>query len=170
MGITPWVGALSAKEAVMGGAADVLRFFLGPSTTTDENGRFELLDVPRAHVQFHLISDEIVPSYAAVEDVQDPDSFEIRVLARVHLEVECVPGAESPQAFRALDDDGELVTLLKMRADGYSHQPRVALVEGRSGVVTITSNATTLQFLRDGQVLDSIPISPRPGETLNIRR
>ena len=55
-----------------------------------------------------------------------------------------------------------------MRADGYSNYSELPLVDGRSGVVTIHSDATDLILLRDGAVIDSLPIAPRPGETLQI--
>ena len=57
-----------------------------------------------------------------------------------------------------------------MRADGYSHHATFELQDGRSGVVTITSDAAALHFLRAGELVESVPIVPRPGQTLTVRR
>jgi len=168
--LVPWIPALHAKEPVRGGNADVMRFFLGEAAVTDGEGAFELRGVPRRFVQFHLISDEIVPSYASVEQVVDPLDFDIQVQARVHLEVEVAGGAQVADAMRVLDGNGRRLTLLQLRADGYSNYEELALENGRSGVVTITSNAATLELLLDGEVVDAMPLAPRPGERIDVRR
>ena len=166
--ITPWIGAISVQRPVRGGTSDLLRFFLGKSTTTDDEGRFRLRDVPMAEVQFHLVSDAIVPSYASVDQVTDPGDFTIEVQGRVHLEVEVTP--ELADELRALDASGQIVQLLRMRADGYSHVTRVPLVDGRSGIVTVTTNVTDVELLREGEVVERISVDPKPGEPLEIVR
>ncbi|MEM7205186.1 MAG: sigma-70 family RNA polymerase sigma factor [Planctomycetota bacterium] len=169
--ITTWVPAVHFVEPIGGGgSADVMRFFLGDSTKTDAEGRFELIELPRQHVQLHLVSDQIAPAYASVDQIRDPDAFDVEVLARVHLEVEVAAREGAPEHIQAVDDAGSIVPFLAMRADGYSHLSQVTLVNGRSGVLTITSNAVSLQFLRGGEVVDAMPISPRPGQSLQIQR
>ena len=79
-------------------------------------------------------------------------------------------GADGPDAFRVIDDLGKVVTMMEMRADGYSHHDAMPLVNGRSGVVTVTTDAAELQFLRDGAVVDTAPIAPLPGQPLRVRR
>ncbi len=168
--LRPWLAAVHAKEPVRGGRSDVMRFFLGESTMTDADGVYELRGVPRRFVQFHIISDTIVPSYASVEQVLDPLAFDIEVQARVHLDVEVAGGAEVADAMRVLDGNGAALTILQLRADGYSNHELYALEAGRSGVVTITSNATTLELLLAGEVVDRLPLAPRPGERIDVRR
>lgn len=167
--ITPWIPAFDFNGQVGASNSNVMRFFLGPGVTTDEEGYYELIGVPRQHIQFHIISEDIVPSYASVEQVQDPEAFDIAVLARVHLEVQVIPGPESPDSIQVRDANGVRIEILQMRADGYSHRDRVGLVDGRSGILTITTNVTELEFLRGGEVIDTLPITPKPGEELQIQ-
>ncbi|MEZ5964525.1 MAG: sigma-70 family RNA polymerase sigma factor [Planctomycetota bacterium] len=169
--VTPWLPAVSVDTPVRGGDAHAMRFFLGPAATTDSDGVFVLSSLPRRHTRLHLIADCIVPSYTGVEDASDPENFVVPVLARAHLEVEVAPGGrEPPDAIRVRDANGLPVTLLEMRADGYSTHDTVPLRSGRSGVLTVTSDATTLEFLRSGEVVDSEPIEVHPGALLRIRR
>ena len=163
--ITSWLSAFHEVEDFSGGTSDVMRFFLGEAVRTDADGRFELEDVPRAFVQFHAISDDIVPSYFSVEDITDPDRFEVRVLARAHLEIQDRSGAEN---FHVVDAEGQRVTLLLMRADGYSNFEEMPLVQGRSGVVTVTTDAAELVLTDAEGVVDRIPLSLRPGEVATI--
>jgi RNA polymerase sigma-70 factor (ECF subfamily) len=166
--VTPWVSALHLNESIGDGAeADVLRFFTRRGARSDEDGRFELTNVLKNHVQFHVMSTAIVPTYPSVEDVVDPNDFEIVVLARVHLEVESASGHD---AIRVSAADGSPLDLFEIRADGYSNLREMELVDGRSGVVSITTDAHTLHLLRAGVVVDSIRIHPRPGETLRVVR
>lgn len=166
--ITPWLPVLDATTPVPGGTSHVTRWFSRRSEVTDAQGRFELERVPRQHLAFFLISDDIVPSHASVEDVTDPDDFTIPVRARVHLEVVVEPGAEGADAFRLTDAQGAPVEILEMRADGYSNFVRYPLTGGRSGVVTTTSDALVLHLLRGDEELEAIGVRLRPGEVNTI--
>lgn len=166
--ITPWLPVLDATTPVPGGTSHVTRWFSRRSEVTDAQGRFELERVPRQHLSFFLISDDIVPSYVSVEDVIDPDDFTITVRARVHLEVVVEPGAEAPDAFRLTDAQGAPVEILEMRADGYSNFVRYPLTGGRSGVVTSTTDAVMLHLLRGDEELAALDIRLRPGEVNTV--
>ena len=101
----------------------------------------------------------------------DPEAFVVTVLARAHLEVEVAPGRpDAPDAIRVRAVDGLPVSLLEMRADGYSTFDSVRLVAGRSGVLTVTSDAVTLELLRGDEVVESLSIEVHPGATVRIRR
>ncbi|MHC4378045.1 MAG: RNA polymerase sigma factor [Planctomycetota bacterium] len=162
--VTPFLSAYRGVAPVYGGSTDVTRFFLGKAVFTDDEGRFTVASVPRQHVSFHLISDDIPPSYASVDDVSDPEDFVIQVEARAQLTVEAATGPEAPTAFRVLDVDGEAMQILEMRADGYTTHYDFALSAGRSGVVTVTTAAATLVWLRDDEVLGELPLFLQPGE------
>ncbi len=162
--ITPWIPSVSEAVRVFGGMSDVTRFFLGEAVTSAEDGSFELLQVPREHVQFHLISDDIVPTYADVGQVDDPDDFEIEVLARVHLRIELSGLGLEADSFRVTSERAEPVTILEMRADGYSNYDSFPIVDGRSGVVTVTSDAAYLHLGKGGEIVETLPLDLRPGE------
>ena len=125
--------------------------------------------VLRAHVDFHLVSDDIVPTFASVGDVRDPTAFDVRALGRLHLEVD-LGSTSIADRIAIRNSDGERLSILEMRADGYSTYDEFPLTNGRSGVVSITTNATELQLLQGTVVLESIPIAPRPGQPLSISR
>ena len=166
--ISSWVTALRRVVEVQGGTSDVTRFFMGQSVRTDEDGRFELEGLPKQGVQFHLISDEIVPSYTSVEAIDDPDAFVIEVLGRAHFELTVVPGPDAPDAFRVTDATGRELEILEMKADGYSNYDRFELTDGRSGVLTLTTDAAFLHLLRGQEELDVLPLSLRTGEVTRI--
>ncbi len=162
--VTPFLSAYRGRAEVFGGTTDVTRFFLGSAVTTDAEGRFVIPSVPREHVAFHLISDDIPPSYASVDDVDDPSDFVIQVEARAQLSVEAAPGPGAPTAFRILDANGDQLPILEMRADGYTTHDAFELTADRSGVVTVTTAAATLVWLRDDAVLGELALYLQPGE------
>lgn len=168
--VTPFLSAYRSRHEVFGGGADFTRFFLGKAVVTDEDGRFCVDSVPRRNVSFHLISDLIPPSYASVDDVSDPSNFVIQVEARAQLTVATGSEADAPTGFRILDGDRAPMPILEMRADGYSTHSDFDLTGGRSGVVTVTTSARWLVWLRDGQVLGEEPVFLEPGANGTFRR
>lgn len=166
--ITPWVPAFQAVEEFPGGSSDVLRFFLGKTLRTDAEGRFELTDVPRANLQFHAVSDDIVPSYFSVEDVTDPEDFRVTVEARAHFEVIAGPGRFD--ALAVVGQDDAPLELLRMRADGYSNFEQLPILDGRSGVVTVSTGAAAVLLFRAGEQIERVPLRLRPGSITTIAR
>lgn len=166
--VQTFVTVVAANERVFGGTCDVTRFFMGDSTRTDGDGRFELASVPRAHVSFALESDAITPTYVDVEAVRDPARFDVVVAARARFEVETSPGFAD--AIALAKADGTVEQILRLRADGYDTYDALPLEAGRSGVVAATSDAAELRFLRAGVVVESMPLRLRPATTTRIVR
>ena len=162
VGVQQFAVLQEAQVPVFGGSSSITYFLTGASARTDDGGRFEFRDIPRRYLGFYLISDEIVPSYGSVDDVTDPEKYEIVVEARVHFQVEVDPS--EADSIRVRDGAGAPIDILVLRADGYSNHDAFALVNGSSGIVTTTSNAATVELLRAGEVVDALSVTLRPGE------
>ncbi len=167
--ILPFVSPVSAAERVFGGTVNVSRFFEGESVSSRADGSFELVDVPRMHISFQLAGDEIGYAYASVEDVKDPANHRFFVSARVRIEIELGETTYAESA-RASDDEGRPVHFLDVRADGYSNYAELRLLNGRSGSVVLSSDATTITLWRAGELVEAIPVRLVPGETTRVVR
>ena len=133
---------------------------------TIEHGN--LIDAPTAR-RMRECDAFLVPTlvtYFAIDDLEDPLAAEVRVRARAHLRVEA-PAASS---FRVVDRAGQPVPLMRMRADGYSTSDTLPLTDGRSGVVSVTTDAVELWLCRGDTVLERVPLQLRPGDVVTIAR
>ena len=165
--VLQWTAAMDHDARVFGGRADVTRFLMGPETVSDAEGRVRFLDIPTERIEFFVASDEILPAYASIEDIEDPTAAEIVVTARAHLSVTVDP-PDAVDAIHVTDVDGNRQEILLMRADGYSNFGDFQLVEGRSGVVTVNSDAAYLNLVLEGEVVETMPLVLRPGEVERI--
>ena len=171
--VTPFIAVYDVERQTHHGKTNIKRFSLGTPTVTDENGSFVLTGVPTEHVQLHLIADDIVPAYTSLEDLEDPRNVVVSVLARIHLDVDCASLHERLDrdlSMSVVDGDGSALPILEMRADGYTTREVHHLLRGRSGVVSITSDARALVLLHGDDVVETIPLQPRPGQTIYISR
>lgn len=166
--ITPWIPALSADIDVRDGRSSVMRFFLGESVTSEDDGTFVLRDVPRRFVQFHIGGPSILPGYSSVDAVDDPGDFRIEVRARVEVTVEVIDPALGIDSVTALDASGRPAEILRMFADGYSTLAEVSVQGGRTGAFALTTDAATLELRSNGVVRATVPVDLVPGEVNRI--
>jgi hypothetical protein len=167
--ILPYIAPVSTREPVAGGTVDVSRFFEGESVRAGDDGTFELVDVPRRHVSFLLTGEHVGYAFASVEDVEDPRDHRFVVAARVRVEIELLDPS-CADAARATDDSGGTMDFVDARADGSSIYARLVLAIGRSGLVALSSDATTIVLAKSGEVVESIPVRLVPGEVARIVR
>lgn len=130
----------------------------GP-VTTDEDGRFVFERVPReVGVHLALNGDRIIPGDREIPADQDPANLEVRVEARCRLEVRLAPPVERADQIAVLDENGETLDLIEGNAQRTTMSSSLALLGGRSGVVSTSSSARTLQLRKNGQVVETVPI------------
>ena len=165
--VLQWTAAMDKKARVFGGRTHVTRFLMGPETVSDEQGMVRFGEIPKERIEFYIASDEILPTYASIEDIEDPTEVEIVVAARAYLNFLSEP-ADAVDSIFVTDVEGNRQKILRMRADGYSNYDDFPLTEGRSGVVTVNSDAAFLHIVFDGEEVDRLPLVLRPGEVERI--
>ncbi len=153
-----------------GGKLNVLMMNAGTETNSDAEGRFEFKDVPKEGVFFVLRSDRIVPSDWHLPAEFDPGHIEVRVDARCQIEVRLKEPVDRADAMALFDEQGDEVDLMTLDENSVHMNSSVALVAGRSGVLSTSSSARVLELRKDGQVVERHPIALVPEEIVLIER
>lgn len=126
--------------------------------TSDAEGKFELVNVPRELVYLRIDGEDILSDdwgrrapggLAALSDGRI-EELEVVVRRRVHLQVHLTEPAEA-DALRILDEAGEPITIDLIQAGGRRSMPEMPLVGGRSDVLSVHDGATTLVLVRQGE-------------------
>jgi len=150
---------------------------------TDDEGRFELANVPLDGVTLDFSSDAIIPRGIGAESYKDdgtsssslaefvgthPESLEIQVERRAHVQLELVDPSGKPE-FRLLDEAGKPVEMTVFMGTNRYFFQEVPCVEGRSHVVSTTERARWLVLLRDGKETQRVQVKLVPGETTHVK-
>ncbi len=147
-----------ARARVRGGQFEVRLVQPRDSKTTDAEGMFEFERVPRVGVLFSLSSDTIVPlRYDLATDAKD--SIEIRVHVRCRFEIALAGDVQRADSFRLLDEEGRICDVLKISPGHMNAFTEGPLVDGRSGVLAVSSAARTLVLLKDDLEVSRHPLA-----------
>lgn len=149
---------------MFGGKLNAFEFYTGGETSTDAEGHFEFTDVPRDGVFFTLRSDQIVPCDWTLPGDADPEHLDVHVDVRCQLDVRLKAPMERADEIALLDGQGENVSLMEMNGESVHMNSSVPLVAGRSGVLSASSSARTLELRKNGKVVESLAIGLVPGE------
>ncbi len=147
-----------------GGTLGVYEFHAGGTTSTDAEGRFEFQDVPREGVFFVLRSDRIVPCDWMLPAGADPENLDVKVDVRCQLEVRLKAPSDRADFIAMLDGDGGEVPLIEMNGESVHINSEVPLTEGRSGVLSASSSARTLELYKNGKIVERHAIALVPDE------
>ena len=168
--VSEWIPAIDVSARVYGGTTQFMAIQPGRSTTTDEDGRFALEDVPRRGARLALRGDGIVPSDIPIDDLENPRDLTLAVQVRCQVRVELAQDREVvADTLGVLDGDGNRVDVMILTAGSVDAYTDVPLVDGRSGVVSVPSSARRLVLYLAGEVVDEIAFLPRPGELTLVR-
>jgi RNA polymerase sigma-70 factor (ECF subfamily) len=150
--------------------------------TTDNEGRFELPNVPRSLVYLRVDGEPILPlEYGRyvegdarfVKSIRELpadkiENLEIVVARRCHLQLE-VADPQFADELSVLDVEGEPLELSIFVGNGRKEGPRAPIVDGRSNVIATPDTGRTLVLYKAGVELTRRPIELAPGDVQHVR-
>lgn len=160
--------AFGARSRIFGGRVDITMHDRRDRATSGEDGSFEFHDVPPEGLVLHVNGEGIIPDGFPVESTGTPEALSLRVHQRCSFEVVVVTGEVEADEIALRDGDGKQLDVLKIDSEHVNAYTSTALTEGRSGVVSASSAAATLDLLKDGVPVRSIPIQLKAGEVTRI--
>ncbi len=143
----------------------------GEPVLTDDDGKFEIRDVPKDGVYLRIDGEGILPlEYGRARPRLEDEGgrvvdMVIRVSRRVHLRLELGPSAVA-DAFAVLDPEGEELPIDLVSGNGRRTMERMAV---DVGVVSVPDDATWLVLFRDGQEIHRKTLELEPGEVNVVR-
>jgi RNA polymerase sigma-70 factor (ECF subfamily) len=141
----------------------------GESATTDAEGRFAFERLLPDGLTFQLGSPKLLmlswdpPAGAKLDDL------EITVALRCHLQIDLGDRLDLGDSFIVLRADGEKVETIEYRGPTAIGHPSVRISHGRSPVVAVTDDATTLVLSKGNQEVARLPLTLSPGELTVVR-
>ena len=146
------------------------------SATTDEQGRFELLRVPKAWAYFRLDGDNILPSEPGRDhpggllDLSGgrPLEFRFEVGMRMHVQIELLD-LQRADSIAVLDNEGRAVILNVFQGRGRMSTDKLPLAEGRSPVFVVPDTAAVLVLRKDGKEVARETLNLRAGDVNSLR-
>ena len=141
----------------------------GPMARTDEEGRFEFLDVSRA-LSFAFVEGTGLVLLVRCPIPTDADVTGLELVAprRCHLRLE-VTDARMADSFSILDEGGELVEIWFHHGTRAWRRERAELVEDRSEVVSVSELARTFVLYLEDEEVSRQPLRLVPGELTILR-
>jgi hypothetical protein len=151
-------------------------------TTTDDEGRFELQNVPKTLVYLRVQGENILPREYGRYVEGDPrfedrdlkglpgdeiERLEIEVEQRCHLQLELADPAAADQV-AVLDGDGRELVLNVMMARRRRENQRMPLHEGRSDTLAVSDTGRTLVLYLGDEEVGRMPIHLTPGEITSL--
>jgi hypothetical protein len=156
------------QARMFGGTRQVETLMSGTKVTTDEHGRFSFDRVPRERVHLSIAGDGILVTDWMIPPDVEPTSVEIFVDTRCRLEVRLAPPIDRADEIVIKDADGAVLQIAHTNSERTRTGPSVALEDGRSGVLSVTSSARTLELHKDGALVEKREIALVPDEILVV--
>jgi RNA polymerase sigma-70 factor (ECF subfamily) len=146
----------------------------GATTVTDAEGRFELEHVAREGIYLTALGDAILPTWfdfpeKVAGSAASLENIEIHAVRRCHVQVELSDRIARADAFSLLDASGERLSLSIIRGDNDSTSDTVPLIEGRSPVIAVAEDGTTLVLLHGTSEVERHPVTLTPGQLSVVR-
>ncbi len=155
---------IDVRGRVFGGTSEVILIERGEAQVSDGEGLVRFREVPREGARLSCSSDEMVPITVDVSS----ESLEIRVELRCHLDVELREPLDRYDALAVADGSGKRLDVLILTEGSVTALSEVPLVNGRSGVVSVSSRARELRLFKDGALIDTLPLELLPGEVNRV--
>ncbi len=120
----------------------------GSSATTDENGRFVLLGVPREGVRLSVGGSDVVPESYVIGASDDPTALTLSVARRCHFQLR-VRGDVAGLNVSLLDATDKALPIYAFQSNGWMSTPRRQIEEtGTTPVLAVSEDAKVLVLLR----------------------
>lgn len=154
------------------------------SVTTDEQGRFELENVPMSLAYLRVNGATVLPveygryvegdrrfTNSGVRELprERITDLEIRVETRCHMQVE-LSITDLADSLAVLDASGRELTLNLFEATGRRDAPRQPLHNGRSAMLAVPESGRTLVLFKEGVEVTRSGIELDPSKPTTIRR
>ncbi|MFN0008486.1 MAG: sigma-70 family RNA polymerase sigma factor [Planctomycetota bacterium] len=160
--------AFGVRSRVFGGRVDVALHDRRDRATTGEDGSFEFRDVPPEGLVLNVNGEGIIPDGFPVVNEGDPAALTLRVHQRCSFEVVVTSGQIEADEIALRDGEGKPLDVLVIDSEQMNAYTSTELTEGRSGVVSASSAAATLELRLDGVTVHSVPIRLSAGEVTRI--
>ncbi len=144
--------------------------------TTDDDGRFVLLNIPKRFMRVDIVHPETLFAHKELnaEGAREDErgnlidrNFEVGLRMRFHVQLDQPTEAD---AIRVLDADGEEIEALTQTANSYFTSPRNQLLhDGLSGHLFVGEDAREMVLLKDGAEVRRIPLDLKWLEETVIR-
>ena len=158
-----WRPLVDVRARVFGGQSQVVILQQGAQVTSDAEGRFHFERVPKQGAQLSVRGDSIVPLSLAVTG----PSLEIPVDVRCHLEV-VLRALGKFDSIQVADGEGQRLDLLELTEGSVSAWTSVDLIDGKSGVVSVSSRARELRLFKGKTLVETRPLDLVPGDVNRI--
>ncbi|MCC6406782.1 MAG: sigma-70 family RNA polymerase sigma factor [Planctomycetes bacterium] len=129
---------------VYGGRVQLVLYQQGQRVETDDDGWFELEDVPKRGVALDFQGDLVLPQSAELGPGDEPERWSIVVHSRCNLQVELAPPLDRGNRVQALDGEGRPLDLLVIRGGSVNAYTEIEVIDGRTAVFSVSSEARTL--------------------------
>ena len=139
---------------VFGGRSRVVMSEFGDSVTSGADGSFRFTNVPRSGASLTVRGDDIVPTKVDIAS----DELEIVVDLRCHLEVVLREPVARYDRIEVADEQGQGLDLMVLSNGGMQAWTDVDLVDGRSGVLSVSSRARLLRLFKDDALQGTLTI------------
>jgi RNA polymerase sigma-70 factor (ECF subfamily) len=160
--------AYGTRSRVFGGTALYQAFEPRESVTTDGEGRFEFKDVPVEGLSIRFDGDKIVPTERAVAANDHAEDLVIEVELRCYIDVRLKPPLARADAIAVRDGDGQPLDVMMLSAGHFNAYTDVPLVDGRSGVVSVSPRTRTLLLLKNGELVEKRDLELVPGSVVVV--
>lgn len=145
--------------------------------TTDESGRFTIRGIPKKGVYLRIDAANILPrefgrgvGLEGAAKGQELDKLRIEVAVRCHLQVDLGPQAELANAVSVLDSSGKQVNIdVFFGGTGRRTMDRVEITDGRTAVLAVPENVTTVILLKDMKEVLRKPVKLVPGQVTTVK-
>jgi len=158
-----WRPMVDVRARVFGGQSQVVVLQNGAQVTTDAEGRFHLERVPKAGAQVSVRGDSIVPLSLAVTGA----TLEIPVEVRCHMEV-VLRALGKFDSIEVADGEGQRLDILVLTEGSVNAWSGVALTDGKSGVISVSSRARELRLFKGKTLVETRPLDLVPGDVNRI--
>jgi RNA polymerase sigma-70 factor (ECF subfamily) len=155
---------IDVRSRVFGGRSQVVILRDGGRVTTDSDGRFHFLRVPKSGASLTVRGDWIVPCSRTIET----NALEVPVEERCHLEVVVRQTPGKYDSIEVADGEGQRLDILELSACSTNAWTGIGLVDGRSGVVSVSIRARELRFLKDGVLVETRALELLPGDVNRV--
>jgi RNA polymerase sigma-70 factor (ECF subfamily) len=160
--------AYNMRSRAFGGTVDITMRETRDRELTDETGTFRFRDVPVEGLHLSFSSDNIIPKQVLLAEADTSSELTVVVEGRFHMEVRIDEPKDRVDSCLVRGADGDVLSVRRAIEGTIQTDTRVSLVDGASGVLAVSSEARTVEFFKDGEVVGTLPVELYLGEVVRV--